>query len=237
MSLRAFPRPIAPSSFSLSCRVPNVSSSLISQYSFSITSPASSSSSMYIMLTPVSVSPFKMAECIGEAPLYFGSREECTFIIPYFGISIISLGIILPYATTTIKSGLTSFILLITSSSFILFGCIISISLSRPNCLTGEYIILFPLAFRLSSFVKISFKSVFLYTVSRLGIANSGVPINIVFTKTSSYLNILPLHKILPQNSKKSRCLPYIFSLYCNLFSKFPIFLPPDACSIRKFCL
>ena len=160
------------------------------QYSFNITSPASSSSSMYIMLTPVSVSPFKMAECIGDAPLYFGSREECTFIIPYFGISIISLGIILPYATTTIKSGFISFILLITSSSFILFGCIISMLLSSPNCLTGEYIILFPLAFRLSSFVKISFKSVFLYTVSRLGIANSGVPINIVFTKTSSYLNI-----------------------------------------------
>ena len=42
--------------------------------------------------------------------------------------------------------------------------------------------ILLPLEFGLSSFVKINLRSVFLSTISRLGIANSGVPINIVFS-------------------------------------------------------
>jgi len=76
---------------------------------------------MYIVVIPVLASPFKTAHCIGAAPRYFGRREPCTLIHPYFGISNNSLGSIFPYATTTITSGFNAFISLITSSLFFTF--------------------------------------------------------------------------------------------------------------------
>lgn len=66
--------------------------------------------SIYIVVTPVVLSPFSTAHCIGAAPLYFGNKEACTFIHPYLGISKISFGNIFPYATTHITSGFWLFI-------------------------------------------------------------------------------------------------------------------------------
>ena len=64
-------------------------------------------------------SPFIIAHCIGAEPLYLGSKDECTFTHPYFGISSITFGNILPYATTAITSGLRFFISSITSELFL----------------------------------------------------------------------------------------------------------------------
>ena len=38
-----------------------------------------------VTVTPVSLSPSIIALCIGAAPRYFGRRETCRFIHPYFG--------------------------------------------------------------------------------------------------------------------------------------------------------
>ena len=39
------------------------------------TGPESRPSSIFMRLIPVYVSPYKMADCIGDAPLHFGSKE------------------------------------------------------------------------------------------------------------------------------------------------------------------
>ena len=68
-------------------------------------SPVSSPWAIYIMVTPVSFSPLRMAQLMGAAPRYLGSREEWTFTHPSGGSSKISTGKIRPYAATTIISG------------------------------------------------------------------------------------------------------------------------------------
>ena len=78
------------------------------------------------METPVLESPFKIACCIGEEPLYFGKIEGCILIEPNLGILIISSGNILN-ATTTNKSALRDFkkerkILHFKSSTTLTFG-------------------------------------------------------------------------------------------------------------------
>jgi len=60
------------------------------------------------IVTPVFESPFRIACCIGEDPLYLGKRDGCRLIAPYLGISIIFSGSILN-ATTTSKSIFNSF--------------------------------------------------------------------------------------------------------------------------------
>lgn len=61
-----------------------------------ITSPASSSGAIYMMLTPVSFSPSRIAQLMGAAPRYFGSSDEWTLIEPYFGVFRMSSGRIRP---------------------------------------------------------------------------------------------------------------------------------------------
>ena len=78
--------------------------------------------SIYMVVIPVLVSPFIIAQLIGAAPLYFGSREACTLIQPKTGMSKTALLKICPYATTIIKSGLISTKALIVSSLFSLLG-------------------------------------------------------------------------------------------------------------------
>ena len=48
-------------------------------------SPASSSAAMYMMVTPVSVSPLMTAQLMGAAPRYLGSRDEWTLMHPMGG--------------------------------------------------------------------------------------------------------------------------------------------------------
>ena len=70
------------------------------------------------MQIPVSVSPFIIALWIGFAPLYFGNKETCKFIVSYLGISKTSCDKICPNANVTKKSGFKDFRASITSSSF-----------------------------------------------------------------------------------------------------------------------
>ena len=45
---------------------------------------------MRMIVTPVTVSPFRMAWAIGDAPRYFGSSEAWTLIAPIVGAAITS---------------------------------------------------------------------------------------------------------------------------------------------------
>ena len=67
-------------------------------------SPASKSSDNLIIDIPLLSSPFRSADWIGDAPLYFGNIEKCTLIDDIFGNSSNQDGIIFPYAITTKKS-------------------------------------------------------------------------------------------------------------------------------------
>ena len=57
-----------------------------------ITSPASSSGAIYMMLTPVSFSPSRIAQLMGAAPRYWGRIEECTLMDPRGGTAKMSSG-------------------------------------------------------------------------------------------------------------------------------------------------
>ena len=59
-------------------------------------SPASSASAMCMMVTPVSLSPLSMAQLMGAAPRYLGSKEEWTLMQPFSGSSSTALGSSLP---------------------------------------------------------------------------------------------------------------------------------------------
>lgn len=72
-------------------------------------SPVSSPTSMRIVVTPVISSPLMTAHWIGAAPRYFGSRDACTLMHPYFGRSRILFGRICPKAATMIISGANFF--------------------------------------------------------------------------------------------------------------------------------
>src|SRR5213076_272761 len=68
-------------------------------------SPVSIPASIRIVVTPVRVSPFPIAQLIGAAPRYLGSREACKLIQPSLGIGSNFAGIICPYAMITTPSG------------------------------------------------------------------------------------------------------------------------------------
>ena len=59
-------------------------------------SPASMSWARYMVLTPVTSSPFSTAHCIGAAPRYLGRSEPWTFTLPRRGMASTSSGSILP---------------------------------------------------------------------------------------------------------------------------------------------
>src|SRR5437879_448227 len=82
-----------------------VSSVPISISRCSSISPVSIPASIRIVVTPVRVSPFTMAQLMGAAPRYLGSREACRLIQPSFGIGSNLAGIICPYAIITTQSG------------------------------------------------------------------------------------------------------------------------------------
>ena len=65
----------APIFDNLSHNSPDVSSLSIGVFVCKIISPESIPSSKYIVVTPVSLSPFKIAHCIGAEPLYCGSND------------------------------------------------------------------------------------------------------------------------------------------------------------------
>jgi len=50
-------------------------------------SPVSKPASIFIVVTPVTSSPWAIAHCTGAAPRYFGSSEACTLTMPSGGMS------------------------------------------------------------------------------------------------------------------------------------------------------
>src|SRR3989337_2017929 len=107
---------------------------------------------------------------------------------PYLGILSISSGSILPYATTTIRSGFKFLIFSINDSSFILSGCNILLCVLKFSFIGGGLKV-FPLPFGASGFVIIAITFSLLIKDLREGTANSDVPINIMF----NYLPFLNL--------------------------------------------
>ena len=88
-----------------SCRRPVVSPGRIRVATFPRMSPVSSPSFICMIVTPVRFCKSRTAAAIGEAPLYLGRSDPCTFQQPNSGSSKIGFFNICPYATTTIKSG------------------------------------------------------------------------------------------------------------------------------------
>ena len=74
------------------------------------------------VVTPVSFSPLITAQLIGAAPLYEGSNEPCTLMVPMGGMSQTTSGSILK-ATTTNKLAFKTSSALINAGSFNLIGC------------------------------------------------------------------------------------------------------------------
>jgi len=73
-----------------------VSKSSIGISRMSMISHSSIPSDIFMIVTPVIVSPFMRQDCIGEAPRYFGNIEPCTFMQCFFGISRSAFGMIRP---------------------------------------------------------------------------------------------------------------------------------------------
>ena len=82
----------APTAVTRSNSSPLVSSGPMAIFSQTSTSPVSNPSSICMMETPVSVSPFRTAHCTGALPRYLGSRDTCRLMQPYFGASSTDLG-------------------------------------------------------------------------------------------------------------------------------------------------
>ena len=86
----------APSRASRSCSVCELSSGKTGVRACARMSPVSRPASIFMMVTPVSVSPLRIADWTGDAPRYFGSSDVWTFTQPNFGKSRIAGGKICP---------------------------------------------------------------------------------------------------------------------------------------------
>src|SRR4030042_4365236 len=136
---------------------------------------------MRMIVRPVKDSLFRIALCMGAAPLYLGKREAWVFIAPHRGITKSSLLRICPNATTMIIAGAASLIRPQKFVSDTFSGCSANILFSRASFLTGENAIFFPLPSGLSGCVttaNISCPS--LIRDLKDGMANLGVPINMI---------------------------------------------------------
>ena len=125
---------------------------------------------------PVSSSPFSRASWIGDAPLYFGSRDGWMLMHPCLAKFNKLFGINSPYATTIITSGL-SFLIVSISVLSIFSGCRVFSPSSFAAVLTGGGVIT-PLFPGLSGWVTTAciLNSLLLASIFSVGTANSGVP-------------------------------------------------------------
>ena len=85
--------PISPKRTSSSSAV---SSGSIGILAWAMQGPASTKGVMWITVTPVSVSPWYMAQLIGAAPRYFGRSEPCRLIPPRRAVAKVSVERICP---------------------------------------------------------------------------------------------------------------------------------------------
>ena len=120
-----------------SCSSPAVSFGPMGIFSCNRISPVSISCCNLKVLTPVSFSPFKMAQLIGAAPLYLGSKEPCTFTVPLGGRFHTVSGN-MRKATTTCKSGFSALNWAINSGFFNFNGCSMCKPCSWAYCFTAD---------------------------------------------------------------------------------------------------
>ena len=89
------------------------------------------------VVNPVYCSPLIIAQLIGAAPLYCGSKEACKLIVPIFGMLKNISGNFLN-ATTIIKSRFNFLISLIKSASLRLVGSNIWVLISLAYFFTAD---------------------------------------------------------------------------------------------------
>ena len=123
------------------------------------------------------------AHCIGDAPLYSGRSDACTFTHPRRGISMMLFGSNCPNATTTNISAPYALNFSTNSSSLAFSGCKTSIPSFTASSFTGENTSSLLLPFGLSGCVTTATTSCPASTKAlSVPTAKSGVPINITFT-------------------------------------------------------
>ena len=94
-----------------------------------------------------------IAQLIGAAPRYLGSKEECKFIQKYLGSESKLLSKIWPYATTIKTSAFSAFKVFIVSRLVHFFGWSIGILFSKAKFLTGDAVDIRPRPFGWSGWV------------------------------------------------------------------------------------
>ena len=202
-------------------------------------SPVSSPTSMRIIVTPVISSPLMTAHWIGAAPRYFGSRDACTLMHPYFGRSRILFGRICPKAATMMISGANFFKYSTLASSRIFTGWNTSSPWETAHSFTGGNCMVFPRPFGLSGCVTTSITSCPASMIfSNVFTAKSGVPIKITF-------HIIPLPA--PHNSHHEvRLLLFLYTYVhpddpvhgkCSVPSDLRLLLPTHSCPDHKILL
>ena len=145
-------------------------------------------SSICMIVTPVTSSPFRTAYCIGDAPLYFGKSDAWILTQPYFGISRISFDKICPKAATTKISAPYVLSSSTASGALILAGCKTVSPCARAHSLTGENCTFRSRPFCLSGCVTTAKTSCpASISASSAPTAKSGVPIKIIFIPIRSF--------------------------------------------------
>ena len=134
----------APRAARRSWRVPALSSRTMGVFRCNRMGPASRSSTISIIVTPVTVSPGTSDQGMGAAPRYLGKREACTLRHPCGGISRIARGRIWPKATTTRTSGLIRRRWSTTSGFWIFTGWMTGRPASSATCLMAGFWSCFP---------------------------------------------------------------------------------------------
>src|SRR5438876_4052947 len=133
----ASPRALAPSSDKRSPSLPAVSSGAIGVERWSRMSPASISSLIIMIVTPVVRSPARIAAWMGAAPRCRGSSEAWTLIEPCGGTSRQARGRIMPYAAATTRSGASRRSSSWNAGSRMRSGCSTGTSRATASCVVS----------------------------------------------------------------------------------------------------
>src|SRR3990172_6992824 len=149
--------------------------------------PVSSPTSIFMMVTPVSSSPCRMAALIGAAPRQRGSSEAWTLRQPKRGRSSTSFLRICQNAATTIRSGFQARNCSMASGVRNFSGCMMGIPNSCATILTGGDFSPRPRPEARSGCVTTPTSSYTFASARKLGNAKSGEPINTTLVMLSLY--------------------------------------------------
>ena len=166
----------APSAARRAASSPAVSSTPIGVVADVRMGPVSMPSSIWNVVTPVTVSPRMIAHWIGAAPRYRGRSEAWTLMEPRVGTWSTDFGRICPKATTTATSGRNSARRPGHSGSRSRAGCTTGSPAASARTLTGGGVRRRPRCAGRSGWVTTATTSCRRRSASRVGSANSGVP-------------------------------------------------------------